>query len=127
MGRAWVWFGVAAAAVAAAVLALQVGVPLSQGLRGFVWPGDYYLAMAHSINIASPYPFMWSPRWAYTLGTLTPLILLGGLLALVAGSHALRAGTRVAAIPMVLGACEVIAFLGGFAISAAWFGHGVAV
>jgi hypothetical protein len=126
MGRPWVWFSIAGAAVAAAVLALQVVVPLMQGW-GFVWPADYYLAMGHSVNAGIPYPFFWSPVWEYWLGALTPLIAAGGLLAFVVGNYARRAGSRVAAIPMVIGAFEVIAFLGGFAISAAWFGHGVAV
>ncbi len=127
MGRPWVWFSVVGAAVAAAVLALQVVVPLNQGLVGFVWPGDYYLAMGHSVNPEVPYPFFWSPHWQYQLGMLTPLIAVGGFVALVVGSHALRAGTRVAAIPMVVGACELLAFLGGFAVSAVWFGHGIPV
>jgi hypothetical protein len=127
MSRAWVWFSVVGAAVAAAVLVLQVVVPLNQGLVGFVWPGDYYLAMGHSVNPDVPYPFFWSPQWQYQLGMLTPLIAVGGFVALVVGSQALRAGTRVAAIPTVVGACELLAFLGGFAVSAVWFGHGIPV
>ena len=126
MGRAWVWFSAAGAAIGAAVLALQVVVPLNQGW-GFVWPADYFLAMAHSLDAAAPYPFFWSPAWEYGLGTLTPLIAAGGLLAMVVGNQARRAGLRVAAIPLVIGASEVIAFLGGFAVSAVWFGHGVPV
>lgn len=127
MSRAWVWFSVAGAAVAAAVLVLQVMVPLNQGLVGFIWPGDYYLAMGHWANPEVPYPFFWSPRWEYQLGTLTPLIALGGFFASVVGYHALQAGRRFAAIPFVIGACELLAFLGGFAVSAVWFGHGVPV
>ena len=126
MALARVWFSFSGAAIAAAVLILQVAVPLAEGLF-FVWPGNYFLAMAHSLKAEVPYPFLWSPAWEYQLGTLTPLIAAGGLFAVIVGYQAVRAGTRVAAIPMVIGACEVIAFLGGFAISAIWFRSGVPV
>lgn len=124
--RACTWISMGAAAAAAAVLALQVVVPMARGLV-FAWPGDYYLAMAHSINPNSPYPFFWSPAWEYALGRLTPLIAAGGVLALGTGYPALRAGTRVAALPISVGACAVVAYVVGAAFAAMWSWHGVPV
>jgi len=124
--RACIWVSLLGAAVSAAVLVIQVGVPLTQGVL-FGWPQGYFLAMAHSFQADTPYPFLWSPRWAYVLGTLTPLMGAGGVLALGAGYPAVRAGERVAVLPFVLGVCALLAYMVGAALTAVWTWHGVAV
>lgn len=108
---------IAGAAVAAAVLVLQVVIPVTQGFV-VAWPQDYFRAMAHFFkpDVVS-YPFFWSLPGAYRLGTLTPLIAAGGIVALVAGYSALRAGARVAVVPFVVGAGALLAFVVGAAVT----------
>ena len=124
--RASAWVSVAGAAMAGTVFVLQVVVPLTHGAL-LAWPQDYFLAMAHSFEAVSPYPFMWNPRWAYELGTLTPLIAAGGVFALAAGYPALRAGKWGAAIPTTVGVCAVVAYVVGAVFTAVWSWHGIPV
>src|SRR3982074_413548 len=121
--RACVWVSAAGAAVAAIILVIQVAFPLTQGML-FAWPGDYFLAMVHSIRPDTPYPFSWNPVWAYPLGTLTPLIAAGGVFAVGAGYPALRAGARGALVPLVVGVCTALVYMVGAALAAigTWYG-----
>jgi hypothetical protein len=104
----------------------QVAIPLARGLL-LVWPGNYFLAMANSLNPGLQYPFSSSYWWAYGLGTLTPLIGAGGVCALGAGYFAVRGGARVGVVPFVIGACAVLVYALGTAITAAWTWYGVPV
>jgi hypothetical protein len=124
--RACIWVSTAGAAVAVAVVAIQVALPLTQGLL-LSWPGDYFLAMAHSLKPDVPYPFFWSYGWAYLLGTLTPLIAAGGVFASGAGYPAVQAGARAAVVPFVIGIGAVLAYAVGAALTAAWTWHGIPV
>jgi hypothetical protein len=111
--------------VAAAVLALQLAMPLTDGMVWFGWPYDYFLAMAHAIQAETPYPFYWTPGWAYVLGTLTPLVAAGGAFAVGAGYFALRAGARVAAVPLAVGVCAIVVYAVGATINSISSWHGV--
>jgi hypothetical protein len=124
--RACIWVSFSGAALSTVVLLTQVAFPLTQGAL-LAWPQDYFLAMAHSFQPDTPYPFFWSQRWAYVLGTLSPLIAAGGVLALGAGYSALRAGERVAVLPTAVGVCSLVAFVIGAALTASWTWYGVPV
>lgn len=106
------------AAVAAAVVAIQVAAPLTQRGDLFI-VADYFLAMAHRLVADAPYPFAWTPGWVYAVGSLTPLIPAGSVLALVAGHPARRAGARTAICTMVVGSCLILGYVAA-AVYSTW-------
>jgi hypothetical protein len=124
--RGCFWVSVAGASAAVGVVAMQLAVPLTQGTL-LAWPQNYFLAMAHSLNADTPYPFFWSPRWAYVLGTLSPVIAAGGLFALGAGYPALRAGHRGALASIAVGIGATLAFVLGAVLGSMDSWHGVPV
>ena len=112
--RASIRVSVTAAAVAAAAVGIQVAAPLTQGMPLGTLPAlstDYFLAMAHVLIRDSPYPFFWSPAWAFWVGTLTPLIAAGGVVAVAAGYPAGRATGRGGVVSMVIGFSAVLAYV----------------
>jgi hypothetical protein len=118
--RACVPVSIAGAAVAIAVLGIEVAAPLAHGMP-LSWPylgSDYFLAMAHFFNRDYAYPFFWSPAWAYPIGTLTPLIAGGGVAAVAAGYPAFRAGIRAAAVPITIGLVAIGVFVGAAVLAA---------
>jgi len=113
-------------ALAGGVIVVEVAAPLSQGVPTFLWPGiavDYILAMAHTLDDA-PYPFFWTPHWVFWVGRLTPLIAVGGVLAVAAGYSANRTARRIPLVMMVFGCCAVLAYAaaGEYAAQATWHG-----
>ena len=125
--RACTRVSIVGAVVAAIVLAVQVSAPAAFG-SSLTW-GDlstnYFLAMAHFFQPAFPYPFFWSPAWAYRVGTLTPLIAAGGVAAFGAGYAALRAGERAAALPMAVGLGAIVVFVTTAVFAAQQTWHGI--
>jgi len=118
-----------AATLAASVVAVHVGVPLSQRVPAFAWDGiatDYFLAMAHRLN-GAPYPFFWSSPWVYQVGGLTWLIPVGGVLAVATAYPAHRAAQRLAPVLMVIGSLVVLAYVAAavYASMATWYGIGL--
>ncbi len=103
------------AVLAGAVIVIEVAAPLTQGAPTFVWPGiaaDYILAMAHILEDA-PYPFSWTPHWVFWVGRLTPLIAVGGVLAVAAGYPARRTARRISVVMMVLWGLRRLRLRGG--------------
>jgi hypothetical protein len=74
-----------------------------------IWT-SYFLAMAHFINSAAPFPFAWSPPWLYRVGTLTPLTAVGGAMAVGFGLSARGFGGRRALASRVVGVAAVVAY-----------------
>jgi hypothetical protein len=127
--RACAGLSIAGATVAAVVLAVQIAAPAAGGLL-LTWPQmstHYYLAMAHFFKPEFPYPFFWSPAWAYGVGALTPLIAAGGVVAVAAGYAAFRAGVRAAAAPIVIGLGAIVVFVTAAVLAAHATWYGVAV
>jgi hypothetical protein len=119
--RASIRVSIAGAAVAAAAFGIQVAAPLAHGWPVAGWPWlltDYFLAMAHFFSRDFPYSFFWSPAWEYNVGTLTPLIAAGGVVAAAAGLPALRAGRRGALVSMQVGFGAIALYVGGAAYAA---------
>jgi hypothetical protein len=124
--RACVPVSIAGAAVAVAVIGIQVAAPLTQGIP-LTWPylgTDYFLAMSHFFNPHNAYPSFWSPVWVYRVGILTPLIAGGGVAAVAAGYPAFRTGLRGVAVPIAIGFGAIGVFVAAavFAAQATWRG-----
>jgi hypothetical protein len=124
--RACFWVSIAGAAVAVAVVGIEVAAPLTQGMP-LTWPyldTNYFLAMAHFFNHDNVYPFFWSPIWVYRVGTLTPLIAGGGVAAVAAGLPAFRASVTAVAVPIAIGVAAIGIFVAAavYAAQATWFG-----
>lgn len=100
--------------VATAVVAILIGAPLIYGMSGTEWwpsiSTNYFLAMAHRL-IDSPYPFYWTPRWMYVVGSVMPLIALGACVALGAGLTALSHARWAAAVIVSFECCLLVAYL----------------
>ena len=125
--RSLVQFSVAGAALACLTITIQLAAPLLAQVPAsqlpYIW-SSYFLAMAHLMDPAAPFPFFWSPQWLYRVGTLTPLIAVGGVMAVVFGLAARRAGDRSVPISSLVGLSAIAAYVGVavMAARAAWFG-----
>ncbi len=115
--------------VAVGTLVVQMAVPVlhrSELSAPNVWP-DYFLAMTHFFAPDSPFPFFWMPQWVYQVGTLTPLVAVGGAAAaacgLVAGRDRGRLGLATGALGV--GLLAVFVSLATFSARAAWAGVGL--
>ena len=115
------------AVVAGSVVVILIGAPVVFGMaRPEWWPAtvtNYYLAMAHRM-IDGPYPFFWTPAWMYIVGSLTPLIAVGAVVALAAGISARKYARRTAAVIVVAASCLLVAYAvaGIYAAAGTWAG-----
>ena len=112
--------------VAIATVLVLIGAPMVFGARLELYPSiatNYFLATAHRL-IGGPYPFFWTPRWMYLVGSLTPLIPLGSLVALVAGFSAMPRARRTAAFVVAVASCLLAAYVaaGMYAVATTWGG-----
>jgi len=117
------------ALLASTVIVAEVAAPLTQGEPSFVWrviATDYFLAMAHMLE-GAPYPFFWTPPWVFWVGRLTPLIPVGGMLAVAAGYPARRMAGRTGVAMMVVGSGAILAYAaaGAYAAQETWQGVGL--
>jgi len=122
--RASLVASLAGAALAVAVVVVQVVALLPHRELAAYIVTMYFLAMAHRLVQDAPYPFFWTPAWVYAIGSLLPLIPAGGVLALAAGHQAGRAARRIAIGTMVIGSCLLLAYVAGavYAARATWDG-----
>jgi len=110
--------------LATTAIAILVGAPLVHGMAGTQWPWlltTYFLAMANRL-VDGPYPFFWSPHWVYLVGSLTPLIVLGACVSLVAGHAARRSAPRAALVIEAVASCLLAAYVVAGIYAAAWGG-----
>jgi hypothetical protein len=112
---------IAGAELALFTIAIQAAAPLLVEWPAAPTPGiwtTYFLAMAHFFNSNAPYPFYWTPPWMYRVGTLTPLIAVGGITALAFGLAARRARPRIVLVSGGLGLGATVAFVALAAMAA---------
>lgn len=112
--RAAASVSVTGAALAVAVVILQAGAPVIHHLPLSIWPAiatDYFLAMAHLLSKDSPYPFFWTPAWAYPLGAVTPLMAIGAVLAVAAGVVGRRVARRTVFASIVCGSAVLLLYV----------------
>ena len=103
-------------ATAALVLGLMVAAPLVHGVAGrdnFIGIFFTYVLASNNRFFGGPYAFFWSAPWMYAVGSLTPLIAVSALLALVGGYYALPAYRRASIVSIVAAACLLVAFMAG--------------
>ena len=125
--RACLFVSLAGAVLAAALVIVDIAAPLTRwrfgyGLHGFAT--DYFLAMAHlavplRLIQDTPYPFFWTPRWVFWIGSLTPLIPVGGAFAVAAGYAARRVTPQVWLVTVVIGFVAILIFIAA-GVDAAW-------
>lgn len=105
------------------VVLIQIGVPLTFGIPWQYVVTDYFLAMGHRL-LDGPFVFSWGPTWRYPVGSLTPLIPVGAVLALAAAYSAHRYARRTAVVIVTVACSLLVAFVvaGGYAAAATWDG-----
>ena len=108
--------------LAGATLAVMIGAPVMNGMAGTVsWPNiavTYFLAAGNRIA-GSPYAFFWTPRWMYPVGSLTPLVALGAVIALASGWSAMRSARPAALVIVVVASCLLAFFVAAGVCAAA--------
>lgn len=112
---------IAGAELALFTIAIQAAAPLLVEWPAAPTPGiwtTYFLAMAHFSNSNAPYPFYWTPPWMYRIGTLTPLIAVGGVTALAFGLAARRARPRIVLVSGGIGLGATVAYVALAAMAA---------
>ena len=113
--------------VATSAVVALIGAPMISGTAGRDWwpliLNTYFLAMANRL-VGGPFPFFWTPHWMYAVGNLTPLIVLGGFIALIAGASALPRARRTAIAIVSTASCLLVAYLVAavYAVAGTWGG-----
>lgn len=124
--RASLVASVASAAIAVTAVAVHVAPLLGRREEAAYILTNYFLTMVTRL-VGAPYPFFWTPAWAYAIGGLMPLIPAGAVLALATGYCARRAAARTAVSAMVVGCCLLLAYVAGAVYAAVGTWNGVPI
>lgn len=125
--RASLVVAVLGTAVAAATVVVLIGAAVMNGTAGSDWwpytLTTYFLAMAHRL-VGGAYAFFWTPRWMYSVGSLTPLVALGACIGLVAGLAALPRARKKAVLIVAVASFLLVAYVvsGAYAAAGTWDG-----